>query len=370
MTRKELEAYKVNERLIERNMKKIEDEDVYPFSQAIQNGADAILVGHLLIPKVTGIYPASLSRKFICKYIRKKFRYNRLIITDDLKMRAIKLFYGPDLAVRKAFEAGNDIIVFRFNKDEEQRVLNNIVQLVESGKIKENRIDRSVNRIIEIKEKYDISDKQNFEGVNVDKINEKIIDIRKKQIKQLDELIKSQFSQRFENDKCPNYKWKEVFNTTTGKLDSNAMVEGGNYPFFTCAKESFWIDKYAFDCEALLLAGNNAAGIYDVKYYKGKFNAYQRTYVLTLKNHEWSYQLFKLQLEEKLELLRHQSKGTNTRYLTMTILNDLEFKIPSVEEQNKFAEFVKQIDKQKFEIQKSLEEIQKLQESLMNKYFG
>ena len=161
-------------------MKKIEDEDVYPFSQAIQNGADAILVGHLLIPKVTGIYPASLSRKFICKYIRKKFRYNRLIITDDLKMRAIKLFYGPDLAVRKAFEAGNDIIVFRFNKDEEQRVLNNIVQLVESGKIKENRIDRSVNRIIEIKEKYDISDKQNFEGVNVDKINEKIIDIRKK----------------------------------------------------------------------------------------------------------------------------------------------------------------------------------------------
>ncbi len=71
-------------------------------------------------------------------------------------MRAIKLFYGPDLAVRKAFEAGNDIIVFRFNKDEEQRVLNNIVQLVESGKIKENRIDRSVNRIIEIKEKYDI----------------------------------------------------------------------------------------------------------------------------------------------------------------------------------------------------------------------
>lgn len=203
----------------------------------------------------------------------------------------------------------------------------------------------------------------------LDKVQE-IIDIRKKQIKQLDELIKSQFSQRFENDKCPNYKWKEVFNTTTGKLDSNAMVEGGNYPFFTCAKESFWIDKYAFDCEALLLAGNNAAGIYDVKYYKGKFNAYQRTYVLTLKNHEWSYQLFKLQLEEKLELLRHQSKGTNTRYLTMTILNDLEFKIPSVEEQNKFAEFVKQIDKQKFEIQKSLEEIQKLQESLMNKYFG
>ena len=49
-----------------------------------------------------------------------------------------------------------------------------------TGKIKENRIDRSVNRIIEIKEKYDISDKQNFEGVNIEEINEKIINIRKK----------------------------------------------------------------------------------------------------------------------------------------------------------------------------------------------
>ena len=97
----------------------------------------------------------------------------------DRKKLLLKTMYTY-ISHRKAFEAGNDIVVFRFNKDEEQRVLNNIVQLVESGKIKENRIDRSVNRIIEIKEKYDISDKQNFEGVNVDKINEKIIDIRKK----------------------------------------------------------------------------------------------------------------------------------------------------------------------------------------------
>lgn len=68
-------------------------------------------------------------------------------------------------------------------------------------------------------------------------------------------------------------KWNDIFSTTTGKLDSNAMVEGGEYPFFTCAKEIYWIDKYAFDCEALLLAGNNAVGVYDVKHYKGKFNA-------------------------------------------------------------------------------------------------
>ena len=197
-----------------------------------------------------------------------------------------------------------------------------------------------------------------------------IIEKRNEQLSRFDELVKSQFVEMFDNDNCESKGWQDVFNTTTGKLDSNAMVEDGIYPFFTCAKEAFRINEYAFDCEALLLAGNNAAGIYDVKHYKGKFNAYQRTYVLTLKDEKWRYELFKLQLEEKLELLKHQSKGSNTRYLTMKILNDLTFKVPNLNLQNQFAEFVKLIDKQKFEIQKSLEEIQKLQESLMNEYFG
>ena len=110
------------------------------------------------------------------------------------------------------------------------------------------------------------------------------------------------------------------------------MVENGRYPFFTCAKESYKIDSYAFDCEALLLAGNNAAGIYDVKHYKGKFNAYQRTYVLRLMNEKWSYILFKRQLEDKLQYLQSQSKGTNTRYLTLGILNELRFVVPPVAE--------------------------------------
>lgn len=166
--------------IINESMKKIESEDMYPFEQAIENGADALLVGHLLIRGVTGIYPASLSRKFITKYIRRKYRYNGLIITDDLKMRAIKLFYGPDLAVKRAFEAGNDIIVFRFAEEEEKRVLNKIEDLVVQGKIRENRIDKSVRRIIEMKEKYNISDSKEFYGVDIENINKEIEEIRQK----------------------------------------------------------------------------------------------------------------------------------------------------------------------------------------------
>jgi type I restriction enzyme S subunit len=72
----------------------------------------------------------------------------------------------------------------------------------------------------------------------------------------------------------------------TGKLNSNKAVDGGVYPFFTCSQETFAINQYSFDQKAILLAGNNAAGKYSVKYYDGKFDAYQRTYVISIKNED------------------------------------------------------------------------------------
>lgn len=217
-------------------------------------------------------------------------------------------------------------------------------------------------------------DKQKIIVIILDNV-QSLIDKRKRQLKKLDELVKSRFIEMFGDPELnprglPVLPWNAVFLTTTGKLDSNAMVENGRYPFFTCAKESYKIDSYAFDCEALLLAGNNAAGIYDVKHYKGKFNAYQRTYVLRLMNEKWSYILFKRQLEDKLQYLQSQSKGTNTRYLTLGILNELRFAVPPVAEQNQFAAFVEQIDKSKFEIKQSLEKLELLKKALMQKYFG
>jgi type I restriction enzyme S subunit len=66
----------------------------------------------------------------------------------------------------------------------------------------------------------------------------------------------------------------------TGKLDSNAAVSGGQYPFFTCSQETLRTNTYSFDTECVLLAGNNANGIFPLKYFCGKFDAYQRTYIV------------------------------------------------------------------------------------------
>ena len=73
---------------------------------------------------------------------------------------------------------------------------------------------------------------------------------------------------------------------TTGKLDANQAVRNGDYPFFTCAQFPDKIDTYAFDDDVVLVAGNNANGNFHVSRFKGKFNAYQRTYVLTAKKGE------------------------------------------------------------------------------------
>ena len=198
---------------------------------------------------------------------------------------------------------------------------------------------------------------------------EKVIEYRKRELNELDSLIKARFVEMFYEKGYPVLKWNDVFITTTGKLDSNASVEKGAYPFFTCSKELLRIDTYAFDQEALLLAGNNAAGKYDVKYYAGKFNAYQRTYVLSLKEN-WSYRLFQYQLEDKLEYLQQQSLGGLTKYLTLKILGELEFVIPPEELQSEFEIFVSQVTKSKVAVQKALDETQILFDSLMQEYFG
>ena len=196
-----------------------------------------------------------------------------------------------------------------------------------------------------------------------------VIEQRKNEIQVFDELVKARFVEMFGKRKYTKLKWNDVFYTKTGKLDSNAATSNGQYPFFTCSKDILRIDNYAFDQEALLLSGNNASGKYDVKYYNGKFNAYQRTYVLGLKE-QWSYNLMKYQLEEKLMYLKRHSLGGLTKYLTLKILSELSFIIPPMEKQVEFDSFVRQADKSKAVIEKSLKELETLQASLMQKYFS
>ena len=100
----------------------------------------------------------------------------------------------------------------------------------------------------------------------------------------------------------------DLCNIKTGKLDSNAVVENGKYPFFTCAEEPLRIDTFEYDEDVVLIAGNNARGNFHVNRFKGKFNAYQRTYILTSKGqYPIDYIYYALKLE--LKRLKDSSQG-------------------------------------------------------------
>jgi type I restriction enzyme M protein len=121
---------------------------------------------------------------------------------------------------------------------------------------------------------------------------------------------------------------KDLTEIKTGKIDVNRAEEDGIYPFFTCAKEPYRINEFAYDCEALLLAGNNATADYDVKYYKGKFNAYQRTYIITIPNELIIYPYLKIIMESNLGHLKRNSIGSQTKYLTLGVIQNINIPLP------------------------------------------
>lgn len=166
----------------------------------------------------------------------------------------------------------------------------------------------------------------------------------------------------------------EIVKITTGKLDANAAVDGGQYPFFTCSREIYAINHHAFDTEAILLAGNNAVGDFNVKHYKGKFNAYQRTYVITVNEPApVLYRFLYFQMLKSLKKFKEQSVGAGTKFLKIGMIKDLEIALPSLAEQ---ADIVSIVDSLRDEAQslvdlyqRKLAALDELKKSLLHQAF-
>ena len=128
----------------------------------------------------------------------------------------------------------------------------------------------------------------------------------------------------------------------TGKLDANASSENGKYPFFTCAIEPLKIDSYSYDCECVLVAGN---GDLNVKYYNGKFDAYQRTYIIESKNKTiLTVPYLYCFLDKYVEELRKQSIGGVIKYIKLGNLTEAQIHMCSMNEQNEVVVNIKKVN--------------------------
>ena len=160
--------------IVNKKIEDLENEDEYPFIEAINNGADTLLVSHLLIKKISKNKPITMSKKFIKEYLRNKF--DGVIISDDMRMGSLRISYGKYTPIIKAFLAGNDIVLFKYLSND--KIYKKLHKVVQKDVAINKEINESVEKIIKLKEKYNINDNLIKSDLDICKYNEEIKKIR------------------------------------------------------------------------------------------------------------------------------------------------------------------------------------------------
>lgn len=157
---------------------------------------------------------------------------------------------------------------------------------------------------------------------------------------------------------------KDFFSVKTGKKNANIATDDGDYAFFTCSQGMRRTNVYSFDDTAILLAGN---GDFNVKWYRGKFEAYQRTYVL-IPNVTELFSFLYYSIDYFLDKLILGQRGSVISYLTKGMVEEL--KIPIMKDENMFNDIIKRLNNINYLIEKNENEnrtLKKLRDSLLPK---
>ena len=147
--------------------------ELIPFAYAISEGAEAVLMAHILLPEIDRDNPSSFSRTIITGVLRGELGFDGVVITDDMTMGAIVQNYDIAESAVKAILAGSDIVLVAHDFELETKVINGLRQAAAAGVLTSERIDESVCRILKLKERYLLSDEQ-VAAADVDAINRNI----------------------------------------------------------------------------------------------------------------------------------------------------------------------------------------------------
>ncbi|OGI62998.1 N-6 DNA methylase [Candidatus Nomurabacteria bacterium RBG_16_40_11] len=162
--------------------------------------------------------------------------------------------------------------------------------------------------------------------------------------------------------KFPIVKLQDICEIKTGRKNVNQGNPNGKYPFFTCAREHTFSDSYSFDTEAILIAGNGDVGV--VKYYKGKFEAYQRTYVLLNFKGVVARYLYFILANSLREAVKKQKLGNTMAYIKLGMLQTYQIPLPPVEIQKNF---ITQIENEQRQIEANEKMIEKQKQNIRSK---
>ncbi|WP_075620015.1 beta-N-acetylhexosaminidase [Paenisporosarcina indica] len=164
--------------IVDKSLKELNQMELIPFKQAISNGADIVMIAHILLPKLDPKFPSSMSKPIIKDVLRKQLGFNGVVITDDMTMKAITDNFDITSSSVESIKAGSDLILVAHDYAKIVSVINSIEHAVKTGELSEDRIDESVERILNLKMKYELTNEAN-ESFSVGDINQKIEDVLK-----------------------------------------------------------------------------------------------------------------------------------------------------------------------------------------------
>lgn len=159
--------------VVDKSLEELQAFELLPFAEAVKEGADAVMVAHILFPQIDASNPASLSNKLINGLLRDKLNFDGVVITDDMTMGGIVNNNDIGEAAVRSVKAGSDILLVGHNDEDQLKVLQALEQGVEGGGLSENDIDTCVARILKLKTKYSL-DNTAVEPADVQAINQQL----------------------------------------------------------------------------------------------------------------------------------------------------------------------------------------------------
>lgn len=153
--------------------------ELIPFRQAINSGADVVMIAHLLLPQLDATNPATLSHSIVTDLLRNDLDYEGVIITDDMTMQAITNHHDIGTAAVEAINAGNDIVMVAHDYKSIISAIDALKNAVQNGVLTEQRIDESLQRIIALKTKYELSNVK-IERVDIENLNQQASNVLEK----------------------------------------------------------------------------------------------------------------------------------------------------------------------------------------------
>ncbi|WP_226671924.1 beta-N-acetylhexosaminidase [Rossellomorea aquimaris] len=166
--------------VVNKSLQELEDMELIPFKRAIDDGADLIMVAHILLPRLDDTYPSSLSETIVTDLLRNKLKYKGVVITDDMTMKAVADNYGMGESAVQAVKAGSDLVLIAHDAQKAVTAMEALKSAIQNGDISEERINESVKRIIQLKQSYSLEDTHTDEvelreiNHSIDAVNSKI----------------------------------------------------------------------------------------------------------------------------------------------------------------------------------------------------